>query len=255
MISELDVHEDHVIDVDTFEDELGFCLFVSYVEIYSEFIYDLLGDKPEGGRQRPCLKLAADKHGNQYIKGLREVQVHSAKEAFDLLRIGLCHRHIAETSLNHNSSRGHTLYTIKLVRMKKGLTKPSVARVNRITIVDLAGSERSSKTKAHGERIKEAGSINTSLLTLGRCIETLRSNQNKKMQYQRQIVPFRDSKLTMLLQSHFIERESLEGRIIMITNISSTSTVYNETSHVLKFSAIASKVTDYMPLGSHFITY
>jgi kinesin family protein 20 len=179
MISELDVHEDHVIDVDTFEDELGFCLFVSYVEIYSEFIYDLLGDKPEGGRQRPCLKLAADKHGNQYIKGLREVQVHSAKEAFDLLRIGLCHRHIAETSLNHNSSRGHTLYTIKLVRMKKGLTKPSVARVNRITIVDLAGSERSSKTKAHGERIKEAGSINTSLLTLGRCIETLRSNQNK----------------------------------------------------------------------------
>lgn len=109
-----------------------------------------------------------------------------------MLRVGLSHRHVAGTCLNYHSSRSHSIYTIKVVKFVAGIKRPNIARVNRystafiffkllflsLSIVDLAGSERSKKTGAKGERIKEAGSINTSLLTLGRCIEAMRHNQN-----------------------------------------------------------------------------
>ena len=113
-----------------------------------------------------------------------------------------------------------------------------------MSIVDLAGSERSKKTGATGDRCKEAGSINNSLHVLGRCIEAMRQNQKVSKKSDEIIVPFRDSKLTKLLQTFFAGKgkSSREGKVVMILNVSNNASVFNETAHVLKFSALASKV-------------
>ena len=117
----------------------------------------------------------------------------------------------------------------------------------RFSIVDLAGSERSKKTGARGDRCREASSINTSLLVLGRCIEAMRHNQRAKRKTEATIVPFRDSKLTKLLQAYFIGKGKCarEGKVAMILNVSNNASVFNETAHVLKFSALASKVSKF----------
>ena len=73
----------------------------------------------------------------------------------------------------------HCVFTIKLIQTSNE-SKPTCARVNRISIVDLAGSERTAKTQAVGTRAKEAGNINVSLMVLGRCIDTIRLNQKKR---------------------------------------------------------------------------
>ena len=133
----------------------------------------------------------------------------------------------------------------------------------RISIVDLAGAERSMKTGATGMRVKEAGNINNSLLTLGKCIEAMRHNQNKRSVssllsphvcvlvvffYDRRgdehVVPFRESKLTRLFQNYFVGKGQgiRQGRITMLVNVSDNGSVFDETAHVLKFSAITSKV-------------
>lgn len=147
----------------------------------------------------------------------------------------------------------------------------------RISVVDLAGAERSMKTGAIGMRVKEAGNINNSLLTLGKCIEAMRHNQNKRCAQYRQaispksaasvwvwvccevsscstsvhrrgeehVVPFRESKLTRLFQNYFVGKGKgvRQGRITMLVNVSNSASVFDETAHVLKFSAITSKVT------------
>ena len=147
---DLFVHEDHTIAVDTQNGNLSFSIFVSYAEIYNEFIYDLLVETFMQSKVRPSLKLANDRNGNPYIKGnlvylineqqyhcfvltsgLHEVKVNSTEEALQLLRVGLSHRHVAGTHLNYHSSRSHSIFTIKLVRVVKGTRRPKVARVNR----------------------------------------------------------------------------------------------------------------------------
>ena len=127
------------------------------------------------------------------------MRVESSEEALQLLRVGLQHRHVAATRLNYHSSRSHAIFTIKILRVKSG-RRPKLTRVNRlalvlnkiaqvlnifththdlhrISIVDLAGSESTRRTGATGMRVKEAGNINNSLLTLGRCIQAMRHNQ------------------------------------------------------------------------------
>ena len=107
-----------------------------------------------------------------------------------------------------------------------------------LSFCDLAGSERIKKTLNTGERQKEAGNINTSLLVLGRVIKAIRHNQTIKETRKQQIVPFRDSKLTRLFQSFFTGL----GKASMVVNVSQSPYLFDETLQVLKFSAIASKV-------------
>jgi kinesin family protein 20 len=107
----------------------------------------------------------------------------------------------------------------------------------RLSFCDLAGSERYTKTQSIGDRIKEAGNINTSLLTLGRCITALRNNQVNKDHPQ--IVPFRESRLTRIFQSFF----SGKGRASMIVNINQNASTFDETLHALKYSAVAKQVS------------
>lgn len=141
-------------------------------------------------------------------------------------------------------------------------------RCARLCLCDLAGSERCAKTQNRGERLKEAGNINTSLLILGKCISALRHNQHAKSvtrkdtarsprlpfreslcllreQHGRvclvrllQHVPFRESKLTHYLQAFFCGR----GKVCMMVNVNQCASTYDETLQVLKFSALAQKV-------------
>ncbi|KAF2353859.1 Kinesin motor domain [Trinorchestia longiramus] len=156
------------------EEGFVYAVFVSFAEIYNETVYDLLERLPPGCRKRTPHLLGEDKHGASYIKGLYDVRVDSASEALRVLEVGRQNLHFAATRLNHNSSRSHCIFTVKLIHLAS-LDTPKFARVSMFSICDLAGAERVAKTQGSGERLKEAGNINTSLLVLSRCIVALRS--------------------------------------------------------------------------------
>ncbi|XP_035753277.1 kinesin-like protein KIF20B isoform X2 [Egretta garzetta] len=193
----------------TVKKDVKFSVWVSFFEIYNECFYDLLIPM-SNDKKRKTLRLAQDIKGCSYVKDLQWIQISDSKEAFRLLKLGLKHQSIASTKLNTCSSR-------------------------RLSMCDLAGSERCTKTRNEGDRLKESGNINTSLLILGKCINALKNCQQSKLQ---QHIPFRESKLTHFLQGFF----SGKGKVYMIVNISQCASAYDETLNVLKFSAIAQKV-------------
>ncbi|XP_071144826.1 kinesin-like protein KIF20B isoform X2 [Mytilus edulis] len=229
------VREEAAVNV---EDQglMKFSVWVSFAEIYNEQIFDLLEPIPKKKTtRRPVLRLSDDRNGSPYIRGLKEIHVTSADEAYNLLTVGQKNLRTAVTKLNHQSSRSHCIFNIKILRVvDKG--NPNHARVSMLSLCDLAGSERHSKTQSKGERLKEAGNINTSLMTLGRCIEALRNNQHHKDKTQ--LIPFRDSKLTRLFQNFFSGR----GKAAMIVNVNQCASMFDETLHVFKFSAVAKQV-------------
>lgn len=231
------IPDDTSVDVEA-QGPIKFSIWVSFAEIYNEYIYDLLEAVPKGKKvRRQALKLSEDKHGSIFIKGLKEIQVSNADEAYKVLKIGQKNLSIAATKLNHNSSRSHCIFSIKILRVVD-VADPHIARVSKISFCDLAGSERSTKTQSEGDRLKEAGNINTSLLTLGKCIHALRYNQNHSNTHPK-VIPFRESKLTRLFQSFFLGK----GLASMVVNVNQCASMFDETMHVLKFSAIAKQVT------------
>ena len=133
-------------------------------------------------------------------KGLKEICVRSADDAVRVLLFGKENLHFAATKLNHNSSRSHCVFTVKLIRTNH-CDEPTEAAISMMSFVDLAGMERTTKTQSKGERLKEAGNINTSLLILGRCIDAMRSNQQNSS--NKAMIPYRESKLTRILQHFF----------------------------------------------------
>ncbi|XP_041920718.1 kinesin-like protein KIF20B isoform X2 [Alosa sapidissima] len=216
------------------EEHTKFSVWVSFCEIYNENIHDLLEPVPTGAARRPALRLSQDVKGNLFVKDLRWVQVNSAEEAYKIMKVGKKNQSFSSTKLNQLSSRSHSIFSIRVMRIDDvGL--PRVKTVSELSLCDLAGSERCAKTQNVGDRLKEAGNINTSLLTLGKCINILRHNQQAKVP---QLVPFRESKLTHYLQSYFMGR----GKACMIVNVNQCASVYDETLNVLKFSAVAQKV-------------
>ncbi|KAG9485005.1 hypothetical protein GDO78_008228 [Eleutherodactylus coqui] len=233
--SEFDEHakeSEFKLDVDG---SVKFSVWISFCEIYNELIYDLL-DPVSGDKcyKRKTLKLAQDLKGFSFVKDLQWIQVTDAKEACRILALGKKFQSIAFTKLNSSSSRSHSIFTVRLLKIEDA-DAPRVVKVSELTLCDLAGSERCTRTQNEGERLKESGNINTSLLILGKCINALKNSQQSKTQ---QHVPFRESKLTHYLQSFF----SGKGKVCMIVNISQVASAYDETLNVLKFSAIAQKV-------------
>ncbi|XP_070326726.1 kinesin-like protein KIF20B isoform X5 [Odocoileus virginianus] len=211
-----------------------FSVWVSFFEIYNECIYDLFVPVSSKFQKRKTLRLSQDVKGYSFIKDLQWIQVSDAKEAYRLLKLGTKHQSVAFTKLNNASSRSHSIFTIRILQIEDSEI-PHVIRVSELSLCDLAGSERSMRTQNEGERLRETGNINTSLLTLGKCISVLKNSEKSKFQ---QHVPFRESKLTHYFQSFF----NGKGKICMIVNISQCSFAYDETLNVLKFSAIAQKV-------------
>ncbi|KAL7285775.1 hypothetical protein ACG7TL_000884 [Trametes sanguinea] len=193
----------------------------------------------------------------KYVAGLRQVRVRSAAEAKELLRLGQLHRRVFGTLANSQSSRSHALVTIKVLRVHRGERHdPTSIQTARLTLVDLAGSERTKHTHTSGERLREAGNINKSLMVLGQCMETLRANQRTLARSLQQgvapgsrldtrdvkrglaVVPFRHSKLTEILMDYFVG----EGRAVMIVNVNPYDTGFDENVHVMKFAALAREV-------------
>ncbi|XP_063526045.1 kinesin-like protein KIF20B isoform X1 [Pongo pygmaeus] len=213
---------------------IKFSVWVSFFEIYNEYIYDLFVPVSSKFQKRKMLRLSQDIKGYSFIKDLQWIQVSDSKEAYRLLKLGIKHQSVAFTKLNNASSRSHSIFTIKILQIEDS-EMSRVIRVSELSLCDLAGSERTMKTQNEGERLRETGNINTSLLTLGKCINVLKNSEKSKF---RQRVPFRESKLTHYFQSFF----NGKGKICMIVNISQCYLAYDETLNVLKFSAIAQKV-------------
>lgn len=204
-------------------------IWISFFEIYNENINDLL-EIPSTTKKRNYLKVISNS-GKTYVKDLVSVFTTSSEEATQLLTMGLNYRLNASTSINANSSRSHCLFIIDVIKQEKGKS----ISCSSYKFCDLAGSERVKKSETTGSRLKEAQNINTSLLVLGRCLDTTFTNQGKK---KLDVVPFRESKLTLFLQSSLNGKEKLT----MIVNIWPTMAFYEENLHVLNYASMAQKI-------------
>ncbi|XP_027745344.1 kinesin-like protein KIF20A [Empidonax traillii] len=210
-------------------------VWISFCEIYNEYVYDLLNVLSSKTQRRRVLRICEDQEGNSYIKDLKWINVQSTEEACKILKIGNKNRSFACTRMNEQSSRSHSIFSIRLLNLTDE-QEPRVLGVSELSFCDLAGSERCNKTHVFGDRLKEAGNINNSLHILGKCIAALKQNQNPKMKPS--YIPFRESKLTRLFQPFFCGK----GKACMIVNINQHASTYDETLHVMKFSAIARQV-------------
>ncbi|XP_032693509.1 kinesin-like protein KIF20A [Lontra canadensis] len=222
--------------------DIRFSIWISFFEIYNELLYDLL-EPPTQQRKRQTLRLCEDQNGNPYVKDLNWIHVQDAEEAWKLLKVGRKNQSFASTHLNQNSSRSHSIFSIRILHLQG--EGDIIPKISELSLCDLAGSERCKDQKS-GERLKEAGNINTSLHTLGRCIAALRQNQQNRS--KQNLVPFRDSKLTRVFQGFFTGR----GRSCMIVNVNPSASTYDETLHVAKFSAIASQLVHAPPVQLGF---
>ncbi|XP_041669619.1 kinesin-like protein KIF20A isoform X2 [Cheilinus undulatus] len=221
-------------------DSSQFALWVAFFEIYNECVYDLL--QPQlcsKSKKRASLRVCDDGAGNAYVKDLRWINIQTLGEASRLLQFGNKNRSAAATKMNQSSSRSHSIFTMKLLKIDGSTVK----RISEFSLCDLAGSERCNKSKTFGERLKEAGNINNSLLILGKCITALRNNQIQSDRTKSSYIPFRESKLTKLFQAFFCGK----GRASMIVNINQCASTYDETLHVMKFAAVAKQVVQVIP--------
>ncbi|XP_016001249.1 kinesin-like protein KIF23 isoform X6 [Rousettus aegyptiacus] len=248
-----DVDEDSVYGV-----------FVSYIEIYNNYIYDLLEEvpfdpiKPKWNSCSTPMRntdfvppqsklLREDKNHNMYVAGCTEVEVKSVEEAFEVFWRGQKKRRIANTHLNRESSRSHSVFNIKLVQAPLDADGDNVLQekeqitVSQLSLVDLAGSERTNRTKAEGNRLREAGNINQSLMTLRTCMEVLRENQ---MYGTNKMVPYRDSKLTHLFKNYF----DGEGKVRMIVCVNPKAEDYEESLQVMRFAEVTQEVEVARPI-------
>ncbi|XP_003384468.1 PREDICTED: kinesin-like protein KIF23 [Amphimedon queenslandica] len=229
--------------VDGIDEDSSYAIFISYVEIYNNFIYDLLEENGDSLHPKPpqSRNIREDTSHNMYVSGCIEVEVKSAEEAFEVLLQGQRKRRVAHTQLNHDSSRSHAVFNIRLVQAPldpsgaQVLQDDSQITVSQLSLVDLAGSERTHRTCNEGNRVMEAGRINQSLMTLRKCMETLRENQRNGTN---KIVPYRDSKLTVLFKNYF----DGEGMVRMIVCVSPRAEDYDESIHVMNFAEVTQEV-------------
>uniref|UniRef100_A0A7I4DZD3 Kinesin motor domain-containing protein n=1 Tax=Physcomitrium patens TaxID=3218 RepID=A0A7I4DZD3_PHYPA len=203
------------------DENLKFMTKCSFLEIYNEQITDLL--EPTSTN----LQMREDVRKGVYVENLTEVEVHCVQDVIQLLCQGSANRKVAATNMNRESSRSHSVFTC-IIESRWERDSMTNIRFGRLNLVDLAGSERQKTSGAEGERLKEAANINKSLSTLGLVIMILVDVANGKQRH----VPYRDSKLTFLLQ------DSLGGnsKTTIIATISPSSCNALETLSTLKFA-------------------
>ncbi|KAL5538433.1 hypothetical protein UlMin_042978 [Ulmus minor] len=203
------------------DEQLKYSCKCSFLEIYNEQITDLL--EPSSTN----LQLREDLKKGVYVENLTEYDVRNVDDVVKLLLQGAANRKVAATHMNCESSRSHSVFTCII---ESRWEKDSMAhfRFARLNLVDLAGSERQKGSGAEGERLKEAANINKSLSTLGLVIMSLVDLAHGKQRH----VPYRDSRLTFLLQ------DSLGGnsKTTIIANVSPSICSVNETLSTLKFA-------------------
>ncbi|KAL7154935.1 hypothetical protein ABFS83_03G037800 [Erythranthe nasuta] len=212
-----------------------FLIRVSYMEIYNEDINDLFSVENQK------LQIHESLERGVFVAGLREEIVNSADQVLNLIQLGEANRHFGETNMNARSSRSHTIFRMVIESKAKDnksnyISSPDDAiRVSVLNLVDLAGSERVAKTGAGGVRLKEGKHINKSLMILGNVINKL-SEGGK----QRGHIPYRDSKLTRILQP------ALGGnaKTSIICTVAPEEIHIEETKGTLQFASRAKRITN-----------
>ncbi|KAK1271234.1 putative 125 kDa kinesin-related protein [Acorus gramineus] len=207
---------------------------VSFLELYNEEITDLLA--PDEGtrfgeeRQRRTISLMEDGKGGVFVRGLEEEVVYSASDIYSLLERGSAKRRTADTLLNKQSSRSHSIFSITVHVREATIGGEELIKCGKLNLVDLAGSENILRSGAREGRAREAGEINKSLLTLGRVITALVEHSGH--------IPYRDSKLTRLL------RESLGGKTktCIIATVSPSAHCLEETLSTLDYAYRAKNI-------------
>ncbi|KAI6206711.1 hypothetical protein M3Y94_00943400 [Aphelenchoides besseyi] len=199
----------------------------SYLEIYQDQIRDLLSRD-----QKKRLELKERPDRGVYVDGIESFITKSIQEIRHVQTVGNSNRSVGQTNMNEHSSRSHAIFIITIECSEPGLDGENHIRVGRLNLVDLAGSERQAKTGATGERLKEATKINLSLSALGNVISAL--VDGGKGSY----VPYRDSKLTRLLQ------DSLGGnsKTVMVANVGPASYNIDETLGTLRYANRAKNI-------------
>lgn len=178
-----------------------------------------------------------------YVDGISEEAVSSPDDAYRLLEIGAQNRHVAATSMNRESSRSHSIFTL-VIQSKITDGDVTDVRESRFNLVDLAGSERQRMTSTTGLRLKEAANINKSLLALGKVINALVDVANGRQRH----IHYRDSKLTFLL------RDSLGGnaKTALIANINPSIECAGETLSTLRFAQRAKMIRNRAMVNQEF---
>ena len=216
----------------------SFSVKIGFLQLYMEMLQDLLS--PDDNK---TIKIRENADDGVYLTGVSWKTVNSVKQCMDWLAVGDRNRSTAFTSMNAHSSRSHAVYMVKIEKRvkytpeqleeleKKGEAPDQSMTKSTLYLVDLAGSERVSKSKATGSRLDEAKNINLALLALGNCIQAL---SDKKAKY----VPFRDSKLTRLLE------DSLGGnsKTSLIVTIGPSSAHIQESLSAMQFGQRAMKI-------------
>ncbi|XP_015610589.1 kinesin-like protein KIF3A isoform X1 [Cephus cinctus] len=203
-----------------------FLVRATYLEIYNEEVRDLLGKD-----QNTRLEVKERPDIGVFVKDLSGYVVNNADDLDRIMTLGNKNRVVGATAMNVSSSRSHAIFTITVESSQLGEDGEQHVKMGKLHLVDLAGSERQSKTKASGVRLREATKINLSLSTLGNVISALVDGQSSH-------VPYRNSKLTRLLQ------DSLGGnsKTLMCANISPADMNYDETISTLRYANRAKNI-------------
>uniref|UniRef100_A0A672G141 Kinesin family member 5A, a n=1 Tax=Salarias fasciatus TaxID=181472 RepID=A0A672G141_SALFA len=216
------IAEDIFNHIFAMDENLEFHIKVSYFEIYMDKIRDLLDVT------KTNLSVHEDKNRVPYVKGCTERFVSSPDEVMDVIDEGKSNRHVAVTNMNEHSSRSHSIF---LINIKQEHVETEQKLCGKLYLVDLAGSEKVSKTGAAGAVLDEAKNINKSLSALGNVISALAEGTKSH-------VPYRDSKMTRILQ------DSLGGNCRTTMFICCSPSSYNdaETKSTLMFGQRAKTI-------------
>uniref|UniRef100_A0A4W5PUA3 Kinesin-like protein n=1 Tax=Hucho hucho TaxID=62062 RepID=A0A4W5PUA3_9TELE len=206
-----------------------FSVKVSLLEIYNEELFDLLSPFPDVTERLQLFDDPRNKRG-VIIKGLEEITVHNKNEVYQILERGSAKRKTASTLMNAYSSRSHSVFSVTIHMKEITVDGEELVKIGKLNLVDLAGSENIGRSGAVDKRAREAGNINQSLLTLGRVITALVE--------KRPHVPYRESKLTRILQ------DSLGGRTktSIIATVSPASINLEETLSTLDYANRAKNI-------------
>ncbi|KAK5872049.1 hypothetical protein PBY51_012783 [Eleginops maclovinus] len=217
---------EHIFESIQCAENTKFLVRASYLEIYNEEIRDLLGHDT-----KHRLELKEHPERGVYVRDLSMHTVHNVGECERIIVQGWGNRAVGFTLMNKDSSRSHSIFTIHLEICNTDAEGQDHLRAGKLNLVDLAGSERQSKTGSTGERLREATKINLSLSALGNVISALVDGRSKH-------IPYRDSKLTRLLQ------DSLGGntRTLMIACLSPADNNYEETLSTLRYANRAKSI-------------
>uniref|UniRef100_A0A5K3FTZ0 Kinesin-like protein n=1 Tax=Mesocestoides corti TaxID=53468 RepID=A0A5K3FTZ0_MESCO len=218
---------EHIFETTAAMSNVKYLIHASFLEIYNEEIRDLLGKD-----QKAKCDLKEHPERGVFVAGLSMHKVKCVEDCKLIMDQGGKNRHVGATLMNADSSRSHSIFTIYLeMTVADEGTNTDHIRAGKLNLVDLAGSERQSKTNATGDRLKEATKINLSLSALGNVISALVDSSSKH-------IPYRDSKLTRLLQ------DSLGGntKTLMVACLSPADNNYDETLSTLRYANRAKNI-------------